>query len=689
MIRLSVVICFRDWGLDRLALAIRSHRESSLGDAVEIIVSDYGSADVEAVRSVVEGNGAIHVRTETNGPWSRSRALNAGVSAARGQYVITTDADMLFTPEAHAVICGLLQKDSGAAQLLQCRDLSPDYNAETIKDFNWDAFEKNSTLRPRWGMGGMIAFDVRAYEAIRGYDERMEIYGGEDIDFANRLRRFGLKLNWIDDLACRIFHIWHESSRKAADSTPEGRAAITLNREIMLSDKTWVRNLDWKYARPGAAPLVTVAIATYNRASYLRDCIRSVLMQTVQDFEIVIVDDGSTDYTEDAVRSFADPRIRYFRQENQGVSVARNRALAEARAQFIVVQDDDDIMLPWRIEAHFEKLTEGVHGTYGGWVDFRDDTGELVARPGKEFGVAQMMYSGGVMAHGTLMIRTDVIRAFGYDPGLRAGTDYNLAIRMTMSGVRLQHTGKFHILRRFHGGNLTDIISDHQKESARRTTSLFRRYFSPQKETQLRDLARNVAFVNCSGSGNLQASVGPYLPDRLTSRDASVRLRDPEAISKVVGFAEGHGVRNEVHEVRGRDGSIVEAVVWLFDVSLDHLQALRAAAIGVRAEPVLQARIDGAQPRVSVLRNTLVEQAADLMPSGKRFYCFVAVPGGGDGVGRFWDIGAEGYRLIVADRRPYMVGVKAFETLAEALEYAESTRPVASDMEPMVLQRAS
>src|SRR5690606_2410346 len=157
----------------RLALAIRSHRESSLGDAVEIIVSDYGSADVEAVRSVVEGNGAIHVRTETNGPWSRSRALNAGVSAARGQYVITTDADMLFTPEAHAVICGLLQKDSGAAQLLQCRDLSPDYNAETIKDFNWDAFEKNSTLRPRWGMGGMIAFDVRAYEAIRGYDERM------------------------------------------------------------------------------------------------------------------------------------------------------------------------------------------------------------------------------------------------------------------------------------------------------------------------------------------------------------------------------------------------------------------------------------------------------------------------------------------------------------------------------------
>ena len=82
-------------------------------------------------------------------------------------------------------------------------------------------------------------------------------------------------------------------------------------------------------------PLVSVVIPTYNRAHLLKDAIQSVLVQTFTDFEIIIVDDGSTDDTRELINSFDDPRIRYVKQENAGVSAARNRAMELATGELI------------------------------------------------------------------------------------------------------------------------------------------------------------------------------------------------------------------------------------------------------------------------------------------------------------------------------------------------------------------
>ena len=73
-------------------------------------------------------------------------------------------------------------------------------------------------------------------------------------------------------------------------------------------------------------PLISAAIITHNRAHYLPDAIASVLGQTVRDFELIVVDDGSTDATQDAVAPYLD-RIRYVRQENRGKAAARNAAV--------------------------------------------------------------------------------------------------------------------------------------------------------------------------------------------------------------------------------------------------------------------------------------------------------------------------------------------------------------------------
>lgn len=684
MIEVSVVICFRDWGLDRLALALRSHAKSTLGKKLEVIVSDYGSADGELVRKVVERNGGVYARTNSEGPWSRARALNAGIAQARGGVIVTTDADILFTPDAQALIVQNLHADQHSVQLLQCRDLQPDFSADKIAQFNWGEYEANSVLRPRWGMGGMIAFPVPAYEYIRGYDERMEIYGGEDIDFAHRMRRAGYRLNWIDDPCCRIFHVWHESSRKSATETDEGRIAVERNRDIMMHDRTWVRNINWRHSRVKSRPLATVSIATYNRADFLRECINSVLTQTVDDIEVIVVDDGSSDHTGEVMNSFRDSRIRYFRQENKGVSSARNLALAEAMAPFIVIQDDDDLMLPWRIQAHFDALHEGAHGTYGGWVDFDNETGSLVARPGKEFGLAQMLYSGGVMAHGTLMMRTDVLRKFGYNPMLRAGTDFNLALRMTMSGVKLRHTGSFHILRRFHGGNLTNVISDHQKDSARKATNLYRRRFTPAKEAEMRASARTVTFATCRGAETLSNSAAPYLPDNLVNRIASVRTHDATGLEQIKDFSNSHNLDYEVFLAVDEEGALVDRQTSIYGISASQWRELRV--LGFDPEIETRQLPEELNTNVELTPQDIVERIVDVMLDRNFFYCVRVAPSESQTAKQIWAEDSGVRRLVVVGRRQFAVAAREFPDLDGAVQFGNSVRSQLPSVDCLILQ---
>jgi glycosyltransferase involved in cell wall biosynthesis len=97
-------------------------------------------------------------------------------------------------------------------------------------------------------------------------------------------------------------------------------------------------------------PAVSVVIATYNRADYLRESINSVLRQRFQDFEIIVVDDGSTDNTREIVAAYG-PRVRFVYQENRGSSAARNLGVRHARASWVSIQDSDDQCLPNHLEA--------------------------------------------------------------------------------------------------------------------------------------------------------------------------------------------------------------------------------------------------------------------------------------------------------------------------------------------------
>ncbi|MBS1509605.1 MAG: glycosyltransferase [Bacteroidetes bacterium] len=105
-------------------------------------------------------------------------------------------------------------------------------------------------------------------------------------------------------------------------------------------------------------PQLSVIMPAYNAAQYLREAITSVLQQTFTDFELLVINDGSTDATENIIRSFADARIRLINQPHSGVSAALNLGLLNANAHFIARCDADDINLPQRFAIQLQFLQE-------------------------------------------------------------------------------------------------------------------------------------------------------------------------------------------------------------------------------------------------------------------------------------------------------------------------------------------
>ena len=131
--------------------------------------------------------------------------------------------------------------------------------------------------------------------------------------------------------------------------------------------------------RLDSPPRVSVIICTYNRATYLPRAINSLLAQTYQDFEIVIVDDCSQDNTAQVLAEFGDPRIRVFRHDrNKGLSAGRNTALRHARGELICFLDDDDEYFPDSLAMRVNRMEDSQVGlVYTAYESFDCSTGTV------------------------------------------------------------------------------------------------------------------------------------------------------------------------------------------------------------------------------------------------------------------------------------------------------------------------
>ncbi len=188
-------------------------------------------------------------------------------------------------------------------------------------------------------------------------------------------------------------------------------------------------------------PEVSILIPTYNRAHVLKRAIRSVLQQSYEDFELIVIDDGSTDETKAVVRAFEDKRLRYVRQQNKGAAAALNLGIREARSRFIAFLDDDDEWLPDKLEVQMdmfrsERMKTGVVYT-GRW---RVDPGsnEKMYYPPDTIPKMNGDLHTLLFAHVTFVcLVTAVIRkecfekVGGFDETLPSGNDRDLWIRIS------------------------------------------------------------------------------------------------------------------------------------------------------------------------------------------------------------------------------------------------------------------
>ncbi|QJB58015.1 glycosyltransferase family 2 protein [Pseudodesulfovibrio sp. zrk46] len=102
--------------------------------------------------------------------------------------------------------------------------------------------------------------------------------------------------------------------------------------------------------------LISIILPTYNRAHFLPACLDSVFAQTYTNWELVVIDDGSTDSTVEVLEKYSDPRIVYIYQDNQGVSAARNTGIAQCKGEYIALLDSDDEWMPKKLEIQLKYM---------------------------------------------------------------------------------------------------------------------------------------------------------------------------------------------------------------------------------------------------------------------------------------------------------------------------------------------
>lgn len=207
-------------------------------------------------------------------------------------------------------------------------------------------------------------------------------------------------------------------------------------------------------------PQVSVVIPTYNNAAYLPQTIASALAQEHASHEVVVVDDGSTDETQDVLAPYRD-RIRVVRQENAGVSAARNHGLRLARGEYIVFLDGDDLLLPGKLRTQVALLEEraDVGYVHSGWHRI-DENGQHLGtvepwHTAPELSLENWLIRKPVFM-GAMLIRRDWIeRGGGFDVSLPQGEDLKLFFQMVLLGCQGAWVRQPTVCYRQHGSSLT------------------------------------------------------------------------------------------------------------------------------------------------------------------------------------------------------------------------------------------
>ena len=433
-------------------------------------------------------------------------ASNACINEAAGLFILQLDSDDELMPDAIEKLLPVIDNDPGMCCVYGRHYKWNEDSQELSEAWHYPNFTRERMLY------GMIVhhprmFRKRDWSRVGGFDETLR--NAVDYDFFQKLSEKG-NIQSIDELLYK--YTIHDKSTSIRQSKIQTSNTFKTMKNALqrMGLSEWNVQKDHAYSGERAVKFstsivnqsqvsnnifVSVVIITKNRSKLLSDAMRSVLNQTYDFFELIIVDDGSDDDTEDVVNTFKDQRIRYVKKESTGIPKSRNLGTKMSKGEYIVIMDDDDLMMPNRIQEHIDCLSEGSPGSYGGWID-QDSGLNHEYYPGGEHGYSQILFGGKIMLHPASMIKREVLLNFPYDENFSYGTDYIMNLEIARAGHKLDHTGTYILLRRFHGGNVTLTNSGEQKSTARVRWQEFVDGLDKETEKKMRDEWRATKFFD-------------------------------------------------------------------------------------------------------------------------------------------------------------------------------------------------
>lgn len=210
--------------------------------------------------------------------------------------------------------------------------------------------------------------------------------------------------------------------------------------------------------------LVSVVIPTFNYAEFLPEAVKSVLEQDHSDLELIVVDDGSTDNTQEVLGGIVDPRMRVLTQSNSGIGAARNTGITNARGEFLAFLDADDL---WRsdkltramaffnqlrIESiYFSMMQEFIHES------LKTDT----------LNIPKVRLAKGLYASSCVIKVADFKRIGAFDPSLHSGEFIDWFLKAQNQGMTFYVDPEVLVFRRIHGFNRDRARRESSKEYAR------------------------------------------------------------------------------------------------------------------------------------------------------------------------------------------------------------------------------
>lgn len=453
----------------------------------EVIVADDGSKEqiVDVVRSYEDKLDIKYVRQKDYG-YQLCAVRNLGIRTAKYSYVAILDCDMApLIDWVESYVTELLIDDDCALigprkyvdtlkfkgsdflkdpkfitslpEVLSSNKTSATQVQEVTKDWRLEHFEKTDALRLcdspfRYFSGGNVAFSKKWIERVGWFDEEFTHWGGEDNEFGYRLFKAGCFFKYVP--GGMAYH--QEPPGKENETDRDAGKKITIE---IVKDKVpyFYRKIEEiEHAKLKKIPLVSIYIPAYNCKASIQKCVDSALSQSVNDLEVCICDDGSTDGTSELLYKLysGHPRVKFYKQANKGIGAASNSAVRMCAGFYIGQLDSDDYLEPDAVEICLKEMLKDrtlacVYTTNRNV----DPTGKLISKGYNWPLFSREKLSTAMIAH---HFRFFSYRAWsltgGFDESIQNAVDYDMYLKLSEVGG-FKHINKISYNRVLHGEN--------------------------------------------------------------------------------------------------------------------------------------------------------------------------------------------------------------------------------------------